>query len=102
MQRLFGLLAIIIALTFPATVHAHGFKIGDIQIGHPYTRAMLPGVKVGSGYLKIVNDGAADRFVSAKSDRATSVQLHEMKMDAGIMIMRELKDGIAIPANTTN
>ncbi|MGF0524440.1 copper uptake system-associated protein [Agrobacterium pusense] len=101
MRILFRLLAIILALTFPVVVHAHGFKIGEVQISHPYARAMLPGAKLGGGYLKIVNDGAADRLVSAKSDRATSVQLHEMKMDGGIMIMRELKDGITIPANTT-
>ena len=101
MQKLFRLLATILTLTFPAVVHAHGLKIGDIHIGHPYARAMLPGAKVGGGYLKIDNGGAADRLVSVRSDRATSVQLHEMKMDGGIMIMGELKDGITIPANTT-
>ncbi len=35
-----------IAAVSPAL--AHGFKVGDIDIGHPYARAMLPGAKVGA------------------------------------------------------
>ncbi|MDO1582575.1 copper chaperone PCu(A)C [Rhizobium oryzicola] len=92
-------LATIIAVS-PAL--AHGFKVGDIEIGHPYTRAMLPGAKVGGGYLKLTNEGATDdRLVSATSDRAASVQLHEMKIDGGIMIMRELQGGIPVPKRAT-
>ena len=82
--------------------HAHGFKVGELDIGHPYSRAMLPGAKVGGGYLKIVNHGTvADRLVSVSSQRAPSVQIHEMSMDGGIMKMRELPDGVEIPANAT-
>jgi periplasmic copper chaperone A len=78
---------------------AHGFKVGELEIGHPYSRAMLPGAKVGGGYLKIVNPGKTDdRLVSVSSDRATSVQIHEMSMDGAIMKMRELPQGIVVPA----
>lgn len=81
---------------------AHGFKVGELEIGHPYSRAMLPGAKVGGGYLKIVNPSkTADRLVSVSSDRATSVQIHEMSMDGTIMKMRELPQGIAVPAGET-
>ncbi|MBD8688767.1 MULTISPECIES: copper chaperone PCu(A)C [unclassified Rhizobium] len=83
------------------TANAHEFKVGEIEIGHPYARAMLPGAKVGGGYLKLTNSGTPDRLVSAKSDRAATVQLHEMKMDGDTMVMRELKDGIALPENST-
>lgn len=80
---------------------AHEFKVGQIEIGHPYSRAMLPVAKVGGGYLKITNSGAADRLVSASSERAERVEFHEMKMNGTIMEMRELDGGLAVPANST-
>ncbi|SOC45163.1 hypothetical protein SAMN05892877_11437 [Rhizobium subbaraonis] len=97
------LAAIAIAtLAFVSPALAHEFKVGDIEIGHPYARAMLPGAKVGGGYLKLTNEGSADdRLVSATSDRAGSIQLHEMKIDNGVMIMRELQGGIAVPKGET-
>lgn len=106
MQKFFRIAAVALSMALPVTAapfaaHAHGFKLGEIAIGHPYSRAMLPGAKVGGGYLKITNDGAADRLVGVTSGRARSVQLHEMKTDDGIMTMRELKDGIEVPAGTT-
>ncbi|NVP56884.1 copper chaperone PCu(A)C [Mycoplana rhizolycopersici] len=100
-QNLFRLLAILFTVLLAGAAHAHGFEVGNLKIGHPYARAMLPGAKVGGGYLKITSNGSADRLLNAKADRAASVQLHEMKMDGGIMVMRELKDGIAVPANAT-
>lgn len=83
------------------SAQAHEFKLGEIEIGHPYSRAMLPMAKVGGGYFKITNNGPADRLVSVKSERAESVELHEMKMNGAVMEMRELDGGIAIPAKTT-
>jgi periplasmic copper chaperone A len=92
----------ITALAFASAALAHGFKVGDIEIGHPYARAMLPGAEVGGGYLKLTNEGGTDdRLVSAVSDRAGSIQLHEMKIDNGVMIMRELHGGIAVPKGET-
>lgn len=72
---------------------------GPISVDAGYSRAMLPVAKVGGGYLTIVNAGDADRLVSVSSDRAGSVQIHQMKMDGGVMEMREMKDGIAVPAH---
>ncbi|MBF2714426.1 copper uptake system-associated protein [Agrobacterium vitis] len=93
---------VIATLAFVSPALAHEFKVGDIEIGHPYARAMLPGAKVGGGYLKLTNEGGTDdRLVSATSDRAGSIQLHEMKIDAGVMIMRELQGGIVIPKGQT-
>ena len=99
-QKLIALLAALLTLVGVTSAFAHGFQIGDLKIGHPYARAMLPGAKVGGGYLKVTNAGAGDRLVSVTSERAGSVQIHEMKMDNGIMEMRELKDGLPVPANS--
>lgn len=97
-------LASTLALSLPAVVladHMDGQAKGDIRVEAAYSRAMLPVAKVGGGYLTIVNGGSEDRLVRATSDRAGEVQIHEMKMDGGIMEMRELTDGIAVPAHTT-
>jgi copper(I)-binding protein len=95
------LLFVTVSLAVPGSALAEGFKVGTIEIDHLYSRAMLPGAKVGGGYLSITNTGAEDRLVSATAERAGTVQLHEMKIDGGIMVMRELKDGIAVPAHST-
>lgn len=73
-----------------------------IRIEHAASHSMVPGAKVGDGYLVITNTGSApDKLVAASSDRARTVQLHQMSMDNGIMTMRELKGGLAIPAGQT-
>lgn len=103
MKRYFiYIISAFLALAGVNTALAHGYKVGQLEIGHPYSRAMLPGAKVGGGYLKITNSGTTDdRLVSVSTDRAESSQIHEMQMENGIMSMRELKDGIAIPAGST-
>jgi copper(I)-binding protein len=73
-----------------------------IRIEHAASHSMVPGAKVGDGYLVITNSGGEpDRLVAASSDRAKTVQLHQMTMANGIMTMRELKGGLAIPAGQT-
>lgn len=96
-----GIYAAFGAILAFAPAQAHEFKVGQIEIGHPYSRAMLPVAKVGGGYLKITNAGDADRLVSATSERASSVEFHEMKMNGTVMEMRELQGGIAVPARST-
>lgn len=91
-------LSITLALGYADAVTAHDATAGDVTISAAYARAMLPGAKVGGGYLSITNVGTADRLVGATSDRAPSVQIHEMKMEGGIMIMREIKGGVPVPA----
>ncbi|MBB3949299.1 copper chaperone PCu(A)C [Aureimonas jatrophae] len=64
-----------------------------------YARAMLPGAKVGGGYLTVTNLGAEpDRLVSATSPRAGEVSIHESSMENGVMRMREATGGLAVPA----
>jgi periplasmic copper chaperone A len=96
------ILTLIVALMTAPFAWGHEFKVGDLEIIHPNARAMIPGAKVGGGYLKIINHGTADdRLVAVKSDRSDNVQLHEMSVVNNVMKMRELPDGIAIPAGKT-
>jgi copper(I)-binding protein len=102
MKHLFSKLALTaLVIAVPTVLSAHEYKLGEIEIGHPYSRAMLPMAKVGGGYLKLTNNGPDDRLIGGTSDRAGSVEVHEMKIDRGIMIMREMQGGIAVPANST-
>ncbi len=42
-----------------------------------------------AGYLTIVNhDGTADRLIGVTSERANSVDVHQMSMENGVMQMR--------------
>ncbi|MBB3560491.1 copper(I)-binding protein [Rhizobium sp. BK512] len=63
---------------------------------------MLPGQPVGGGGFTVKNNGATeDRLVSVTSPTSGEVQIHEMAMQDNVMKMRQLKDGIAIPAGKT-
>ena len=77
---------------------AEEFRIGDIVIDAPWSRATPKGAAVGVGYLKIHNRGTtADRLIGGAADFAGDFSIHEMSMDNGVMRMRELKSGLEIP-----
>ena len=87
------------ALLFAQAASAHEFKLGDLTIGHPWSRATLPGAKVAAGYLTVKNTGSTpDRLVSVTADIAGKGEIHEMTVKDGVMNMRPLAGGIEIPA----
>jgi copper(I)-binding protein len=95
-----GLAVIAIGIAIAAPAAAHDFKVGKLTFQHPWTRATAG--KVGAGYTIIVNSGkTADQLVSASSPAVDRVEIHTMTMDDGVMKMRPLPDGIAIPAGGT-
>ncbi|RIY03454.1 copper chaperone PCu(A)C [Aureimonas flava] len=88
-----------LAAVAPAPAFAHGYKIGAIEIGHPWSRAMPPGARTGAGYLTLANHGTEpDRLVSITSPAATEVQVHDMSVKDGVMTMRQVEGGLAVPA----
>lgn len=91
-KRIFGPLAVLIALTVAATVvPAHEYKIAGIEIGHPWSRPTPPTATVGVGYLSLKNGGTTDdRLVEAASPAAERVELHASVMKNGVMTMRHL------------
>ena len=48
-SRIIALLALLLV---PTLVLAHGFKLGALEIGHPWTRATPNGADVAGGFLK--------------------------------------------------
>jgi len=95
----------LIAVLFAAlasAAHAEVYKLGPLVIGQPWTRVTPKNAPVAGGYLKITNTGATpDRFVGGSTEVAKRFEIHEMKMDGGVMKMRELKDGLEIPPGAT-
>ena len=97
MFRKAALAALLVLAAAPSL--ADEVKIGDLTIQNPWARATPKGADVGAGYLTIRNNGAApDRLTGGTADFA-NVEVHEMSMAGGVMKMRELKDGLAIPAH---
>lgn len=88
------------SLVFSVSSQAHSFKLGAIDIGHPWARPTAAGQVAGGGYLKLTNAGAADRLLSASSEVAESVELHTMSMDGNVMRMRQV-EAIDLPAGQT-
>ncbi|WP_025660516.1 copper chaperone PCu(A)C [Rhizobium sp. IBUN] len=93
---------LIFAGFFAAIATANDVKVGAIDIAHPRTRAMVPGAKVGGGYMNLTNTGSADdRLVSITSDRAAKTEVHQMSVNNGVMTMRPVAGGLVIPAGQT-
>ena len=95
--------AALAAVAFAALATRHAvaaeFKAGDISIEAPWSRATPGGAKVAAGYLTIKNSGATpDRLISATADIADRTEIHEMSMADGMMKMREVPDGVSVPA----
>jgi copper(I)-binding protein len=97
-------LATLVTLALSASAaFAHEFTLGTLEIHHPASKATLPGQPVGGGFLIVTNKGTeADRLVSITApDVSDDVQIHEMAIENDVMKMRQLPDGIEIPAGAT-
>lgn len=70
---------------------AHDYQIRSLKIDHPYARATPLGAQTGGVFLTVENKGAqTDRLLRASSSIAGAVTLHEMRVDGGVMRMREV------------
>ena len=62
----------------------------------------MPTAKVAAGYLSITNSGSEpDRLLGGHVDFAGIVDVHEMKINDGVMTMRSVPEGLVIPAGHT-
>jgi len=91
-----------LVLSWTAPASAQDYKLGSLEIATPWTRATAATAKSGGGFLTVTNKGtSADRLVAARSPASLKVEIHEMKMDGQVMRMRELANGLEIPAGAT-
>lgn len=71
----------------PATVRAEGAICRPTPTGRQMTGCYLT-----------LTAATADRLVSASSPDANLVQVHESRIESGMMMMRELREGLPLPA----
>jgi manganese/iron transport system substrate-binding protein len=71
----------------------------NISIEEPFANTTTAN---GAVYLKLVNTGdVADTLVSAETDVADAVELHETRLEGEVMKMSPLPGGIQLPAGET-
>ncbi len=79
---------------------AQQYKLGDIEILNPWTRETPRGIRVGSGYLYIINhSNTPDRLVSISTNGVKTTEIHSMAVVNDIMKMEKMHNGIEIPGN---
>ncbi len=87
-------IALIYALSCSA-VYAQSVEVKDAWV-----RATVTGQKATGAFMKITaKDGA--KLVAASSPAAGVTEVHEMKMDGGVMKMRAVEGGLDVPAGKT-
>jgi periplasmic copper chaperone A len=81
---------------------AQQYKLGSLEIDHPWSRATPKGAKTGAGYVSIKNTGSTvDRLVGGSFADAGKVEVHQMTMDQGVMKMRPVAGGVEIKPGET-
>lgn len=93
---------LITAFALSLALFACATEAGTLKINHAWVRATPPNAQVAGAFLSIENTSTKpDRLLSASTDVAAKVEIHEMKMDGELMQMRQLSDGLPIPAKQT-
>lgn len=73
-----------------------------IAIVNPWSRETAPGQEIGGAFLTVANTGqGADRLLGGTSPVAREVQVHTVDIADGVMRMRQLAEGLEIPAGET-
>ena len=96
----FSLYLFVTAATFAA--QAHEFKVGALDIGHPWSRPTPKDANIAGGYLTITNKGkVADRLIGGASPAASQIEVHEMANVDGMTKTRALANGLEIKPGKT-
>lgn len=75
------------------------FAGGNISVDGAFARAVPPGVSNSAAFMTLHNAGGSDRqLITAHSDIAKKVELHNHIMDKGVMRMRQVPH-ISLPAH---
>ena len=87
-------------LTLAACNQGGGAGSGEtatVQVAGAICRPTPVGRQMTGCYLTMTAP-AADRLVSASSPDANLVQIHESRIESGMMMMQELREGLPLPA----
>jgi len=99
MRYLFEFVFVALVIAFAGPAFAQATATSTITIQQPWARATPAGAQTGAVYMTLDNKASTpDRLTGASSDVAAKIQIHEMKVENGVMKMRELAGGLSIPA----
>lgn len=93
--------ACLLTLAVAGASHAHGYRLGDLRIEHPWARPTVTDMTPGAAYFVVTNRGQADdRLIEVRPhpDFAGRAEIHTHINDGGIMRMREVEGGLVVPA----
>lgn len=95
-------LIVLAALLLPACfANAHEYKVGELEIAHPWSQELPPNAPTVAAYFVIHNTGkAADTLLSVDSPIAGVAELHEHVMQNDLMKMQQVPK-VEIPAGGT-
>ena len=97
-----AVLAATVAIGATPPAQAEDVTVGTLKISAPWARATPKGASVGGGYMTITNTGTVpDRLIGGTTDIAKGFEVHEMKMEGGVMKMRPVAGGLEIKPGQT-
>lgn len=82
----------------PSETEAAQAELKGIHAENAWAAATMPGSRVSAGYFMLKGGLEDDRLLSASSPRAVRMEIHEMAMDGAVMRMRQLPEGVLLPA----
>jgi copper(I)-binding protein len=78
------------------------YRAGDVTVADPWTRATPKGAKTAGGYMRLSNQGRMpDRLLGGSLEGAEGFEIHETRMEEGVMRMRPLAQGLPIAPGAT-
>ena len=95
-------LIVLAALLLPACfANAHEYKVGELEIAHPWSQELPPNAPTVAAYFVIHNTGkTADTLLSVDTPIAASAELHEHVKQNDLMKMQQVPR-VEIPAGGT-
>ena len=101
-MRILTLSLAALAAAAAAPALAHDYRIGGLQVGHPWSRATPPGAKTGAGYLSVTNAGKTpDVLLGGSTPVADKLEIHQMSTAGGVMTMRPVSGGVPLAPGAT-
>lgn len=96
---IFAVLAIVFAALPGQSLATDAISAGALRIMHPWARASAGHGDTGAAFMAIANTGSEDdKLLAVSTAIARKAEVHETTMDGGVMKMRMLMGGLAIPA----
>jgi periplasmic copper chaperone A len=72
-----------------------------VTVSQPWARASAGAATTGAAYVTLTGGASDDTLVGVSAPVADTVQVHESSAEGGVMRMRQVTGGVAIPARKT-